>query len=176
MARGRGGIQGVPNEAGPDTECSTQSSRERRPHHRGQARLVSPSGDARAYSARVDTSLLSTPPSSGGRDRQHGPQHGSTLVLVREEPAGRGSAATTGSRPRGKQYKHYYATIPAQRTWTKGHWYYGRSEGAGRSGGQRYHPDPRPQHSRTRTDRRCRSHAGSTLGPRWPHRGAPAHH
>jgi hypothetical protein len=102
MARGRGGIQRVPDGVGPDTECSTESSRERRPHHRGHARLVSPSGEARAYSVRFDTSLLSTPPSSGGRDCQHGPQHGSTSVLVREGPAGRGSAETRGSRPRGK--------------------------------------------------------------------------
>jgi hypothetical protein len=102
MARGRGGIRGVPDGAGPDTECSTESSWERRPHHWGQARLVLPSGEARAYSARFDTSLLSTPPSSGGRDCQHGPQHGSTLVLVREGPAERGSAETRVSRPRGK--------------------------------------------------------------------------
>jgi hypothetical protein len=176
MARGRGGIQGVPYGAGPDTECSTESSRERRPHHRGQARPVLPSGEARAYSVRFDTSPLSTPPNSGGRDCQHGPQHRSTLISIREGPAGQGSAETRGSRPRGKQYKHYYATIPARRTWTKGHWYYGRSEGAGRSGGQRYHPDRRPQYSRTRTDRRCRFHAGSTPGSRWPHRRAPAHH
>jgi hypothetical protein len=93
-----------------------------------------------------------------------------------EGPAGRALAETRGSRPRGKQYKHYYATIPARRTWTKGHWYYGRSEGAGRSGGERYHPDRRPQHSRTRTNRRRRFHAGRTPRPRWPHRRAPAHH
>jgi hypothetical protein len=148
MARGRGGIQGVPDGAGPDTECSTESSWERRLHHQSQARLVSPSGEARAY-----TSLLPTPASSDGRDRQHGPQHRSTLVLVGEGPAGRGSAETRGSRPRGK---HYCATIPARRTWTNGHWYYGRFEGAGRSGGQRYHPDRRPQYSCTRTDRRRR--------------------
>jgi hypothetical protein len=40
MAQGRGGIQGVPDGAGTDTECSTEDSRERRPHHRGKARLV----------------------------------------------------------------------------------------------------------------------------------------
>jgi hypothetical protein len=116
IARGRGGIQGVPDGADPDTECSTESSWERRPDHWGQARLVLPSGEARAYSARFDTSLLSTRPSSGGRDRQHGPQHGSTLELVREGPAGGGPAETRGSRPRSKQYKYYYATIPARRT------------------------------------------------------------
>jgi hypothetical protein len=102
MARGRGGIQGVPDGAGPDTECNTESSRKRRPHLRGQARLVLPSGEARAYSARFDTSLLFTPPSSGGRDRQHGLQHGSTLILVRERPAGWEPAETRGTRPRGK--------------------------------------------------------------------------
>jgi hypothetical protein len=176
MARGRGGIQGVPDGAGTDTECSTEDSRKRRPHHRGKARLVSPSVEARAYSARLDTSLMPTAPSSGGRVGQHASQHGSTSVLVREGPAGRAPAETRGSRPRGRQYKHYYATIPARRTWTKGHWYYGRSEGAGRSGGERYHPDRRPQYSRTRIDRRRRFHAERTPGPCWPHRRAPAHH
>jgi hypothetical protein len=129
MAWGRGGIQGVPDGTGPDTECSTEDSRERRPHHWGQVHLVSPSGEARAYSAPFDTPLLPTAPSSGGRVGQHASQHGSTSVLVREGTAGQGHAETRGSRPRGKQYKHYYATIPARRTWTKGHWYYGRSEG-----------------------------------------------
>jgi hypothetical protein len=71
MARGRGGIQGVPDGTGPDTKCSTEDSRERRPHHRGQVRLVLPSGEARAYSARFDNSLLPTAPSSGGRVGQH---------------------------------------------------------------------------------------------------------
>jgi hypothetical protein len=107
-------------------------------------RLISPSGEARAYSARFDTSLLPTAPSSGGRVGQLASQHGSTVVLVRERPAVRCSVETRGSRPRGNQYEHYYATISARRMWTKGHWYYGRSEGAGRSGGQRYRPDRRP--------------------------------
>jgi hypothetical protein len=147
IARARGGIQGVPDGVGTDIECNTESRGGRRTHHRVKARLVLPSVEARAYSARLDTSLMPTEPTQVAVLSQHAAQHGSTLVLVREGPAGRAPAATRGSRPRGKQYKHYYDRIPARRTWTKGHWYCGRSEseGAGRSGGQRYHPDRRPQ-------------------------------
>jgi hypothetical protein len=162
MARVRGCIQRVPDGAGTNTECSTENSRERRPYHRGKARLVLPSVEARAYSARLDTPLMPTAPSAGGRVGKHTAQHGSSMILVREGPAGRAPIETGGDRPRGRQYKDYYATIPARRTWTKGHWYYGKSEGAGRKGDERYHPDRRPQYSRTRTDRRRRFHAGRT--------------
>jgi hypothetical protein len=65
MARVRGGIQGVPHGAGTGTECSTEDSRERRPHHWGKARLVSSSVEAMAYSARLDTPLMPTAPSAG---------------------------------------------------------------------------------------------------------------
>jgi hypothetical protein len=64
MARVRGGIQGVPDGAGTDIECNTEDSRERRPHHRGKARLVLPSVEVRAYSARLDTPLMPTAPSA----------------------------------------------------------------------------------------------------------------
>jgi hypothetical protein len=82
MARARGGIQRVPDGAGTDTECSTEDSRERRSHHRGKARLVSPSVEARAYSVRLDTPLMPTAPSAGGRVGQHTSQHGSTSVTI----------------------------------------------------------------------------------------------
>jgi hypothetical protein len=61
MARVRGGIQGVPDGAGTDTECSTEDSRERRPHHRGKARLVLPSVEARAYGTVPGSTPLSCP-------------------------------------------------------------------------------------------------------------------
>jgi hypothetical protein len=125
MARVRSGIQGVPDGAGTNTECSTEDSRERRPHHRGKARLVSPSVEARAYSARLDTPLMPTTPSAGGRVGEHTAEHGSSAVLVREGPAGRASTETGEGTPRGRQYKNYYATIPARRTWPKGHRYHG---------------------------------------------------
>jgi hypothetical protein len=144
MARVRGGVQGVPDGTGTDIECSIEDSRKRRPHHRGKARLVSPSVEARPYSARLDTPLMPTAPSAGGRLSKHTAKHGSSTVLVGEGPTGRVPAEARGGRPRGRQYKNYYATIPARCTWTKGHRYYGRSEGAERSGGQRYHPDRRP--------------------------------
>jgi hypothetical protein len=165
MARGRGSIQGVPD--GADTECSTEDSRERRPHDRGKARLVLPSVEARAYSVRLDTPLMPTAPSAGGRVGKHTAEHGSSAILVREGPAGRAPIEIRGGRPRGRQYKNYYATIPAHRTWPKGHRYHGRSEEIRRRGGERYHPDRRPQYSRTRTDKRRRFHAGRTPGPRW---------
>jgi hypothetical protein len=128
MARVRGCIQGVPDGAGTDTECSTEDSRERRPYHRGKARLVSPSVEARAYSARLDTPLMPTAPSAGGRVGKHTAEHGSSAVLVGEGPAGRAPTETGGGRPRGRQYKNYYATIPARRRWPKGHRYHGISE------------------------------------------------
>jgi hypothetical protein len=101
MARVKGGIQGVPDGAGTDTECSTEDNRERRPHHRGKARLVSPSVEARAYSARLDTPLMPTAPSAGGRVGNDTAQHGSSAILVREGPARRAPRETGGGRPRG---------------------------------------------------------------------------
>jgi hypothetical protein len=176
IARLMGGIQGVPDGAGTDIECGTEDSRERRPHHRCKARLVLPSVEAGAYIARLDTPLMPTARSAGGRVAKHIAKHGSSAVLVKEGPTGRVPEEARGGKTRGKQYKNYYATIPARRTWIKGHWYYGRFEGAARSGGERYHPDRRPQISSSRFDRRRRFHAKRTPGPRWPHGRAPAHY
>jgi hypothetical protein len=179
MARDRGGISGVPGGAGSDSERSTADGGRRgpvielrrvsiclalRPGRIVQLPTSTPLSCPR-HPAQVAV-LVSTTPSTG--------PPGPPLGLVREGPAGRAPAETRGSKPKGKQYKHYYATIPARRTWPKGHRYHGRSEEARRSGGERYHPDRRPQYSRTRIDRRRRFHAGRTPRPRWPHRRAPA--
>jgi hypothetical protein len=147
MARDRGGISEIPDGAGSDSERSTADGRERGPCHRAEARLYLPSTEARAYSAvaDVDTSLMPQAPSTGGHPSQHLSKHGSSSILVREGSPGRAPAETRGSKPRGKLYKHYYATIPARRTWPKGHRYHGRSEEAQRNGGERYHPDRRPE-------------------------------
>jgi hypothetical protein len=55
-------------------------------------------------------------PAQVGRVGKHTAEHGSSAVLVREGPAGRAPTGPKGGRPRGRQYKNYYATIPARRT------------------------------------------------------------
>jgi hypothetical protein len=104
MARVRGGIQGVPDGAGTDTECSTEDSRERRPHHRGKARLVLPSVEARAYSAPLSCPrhpaqvavLVSTQPSTGPpRYRSEKDPQGGLLQRPGEADPGADSTRTT---------------------------------------------------------------------------------
>jgi hypothetical protein len=176
MARARGCISRVSDGTGSDSQRSATDGRGRRPYRRGEARLISHSSEAKAYSAvaDIDTHLLPQAPSTaGGRPSQQHSQYGSSKILVREGSPGRAPAEARGGKPRGTQYKHHCATIPAHRTWPRGHKYHGRSKKIQRRGGERYHLHRRPQYSRTRTDMRRRFHAGRTPGPRWPHGRAP---
>jgi hypothetical protein len=118
MARARGCISRVSDGTGSDSERSAADGRERRPYRSGEARLISPSSEARAYSAvaDIDTHLVPQAPSTGGRPSQQHSQYGSSKILVREGSPGRAPAEARGGKPRGTQYKHYYATIIAHRT------------------------------------------------------------
>jgi hypothetical protein len=89
MARVRGGIQGVPDGAGTDTECNTEDGRERSgPHHWGEARLVLPSVEARAYSARLDTPLMPTAPAQVAVLANTHPSTGPLCYWSEREPQG----------------------------------------------------------------------------------------